>query len=74
MLRLPMRLSPAGKAYNDAMATLLVSIENQYATVVNTWRYLSVSTELRMGSMPVGKFFLVCCFLDNCRSIMAGNQ
>eukprot|EP00961_Rhodomonas_salina_P264573 3576062-Rhodomonas_salina.1 len=69
-----MCLTPAGKAYNDVMASLRVSIENQYATVMNTWRYLNAGTKLLMGSMPVGKFFLVCSFLYNCRSIMAGNQ
>eukprot|EP00961_Rhodomonas_salina_P132501 1783189-Rhodomonas_salina.1 len=74
MLRLPERLTPWGAAYNSDMSKLRVSIENEYATVGNAWRFLGAGSRLQLGNMSVGKFFVVASFIDNCRAIQQGNQ
>jgi hypothetical protein len=62
------------KEFLGVMAELRVSIENYFAESHLLFNYLSASQQLKLGSMPIGKYYAVCTMLMNLHAICYGNQ
>ncbi len=74
MLKGLRRRTAAGRAFNTCMASARVTIENEFARLINTWRWVGNKRKLKLGAMPLAKHFAVAAFLQNCHVILYGSQ
>ncbi len=66
-------LSPLQRCHNAVMARFRIVIEQCFAETSKTWALLQHRHNLLLGSMQVGKMFLVAMVLFNLRSLLYGN-
>ena len=58
----------------EVMAELRVSIENNFAESHLLFNHLSHTAQMKLGSMPVGKYHAVCAMLINVHALCYGSR
>lgn len=53
-------LTPQMAQFNRCMSEVRVSVEWMFGTISNYYKFLDFKKQLRIGSSPVGKIYLVC--------------
>ena len=66
-------LNPHMQRFNEAMSEVRVSVEWLFGNIVNYFKFVDFKKQMKIGSSPVGKIYLVCGILQNAHTCLYGN-
>jgi nuclease HARBI1 len=67
-------LSPKEKAFNKALSSIRVSVEQVFGQTQELWTYNAFEKALTAGRQPIGTFFPVAVLLTNCHTCLRGTS
>ena len=67
-------LTAQQKEFNKSMSQVRVSVEWVFKEIVNYFKFMDFKKNLKVHLSAVGKMYLVCALLTNCRTCLYGNQ
>ena len=67
-------LTPQQNEFNKSMSKVRVSVEWVFGDIINYFKFMDFRKNLKVGLSPVGKMYLICALLQNCRTCLYGNQ
>ena len=66
-------LTPAQQDFNTSMSTVRSSVEWIFGDIVNYFKFLDFTKNLKIGFNAVGKMYVTCALMQNARSILYGS-
>ena len=66
-------LTPAQQDFNTSMSTVRSSVEWIFRDIVNYFKLLEFTKNLKIGLNAVGKMYVRCALMQNARSILYGS-
>ena len=66
-------LNPQMQRFNQAMSEVRVSVEWVFGSILNYYKFIDFKKQMKIGSSPVGKIYLVCGILQNAHTCLYGN-
>ena len=69
-LQCPFRDVPHMQRFNEAMSEVRVSVEWLFGNIVNYFKFVDFKKQMKIGSSPVGKIYLVCGILQNAHTCL----
>ena len=67
-------VSPAGRAYNQAMSSQRICVEWGFGRVGALWKFVGSKNKMQMYLMPVASIYYLAWLLADCHCCMYGNQ
>ena len=66
-------LTAQQKEFNKSMSQVRISVEWVFGDVINYFKFMDFKKNLKVRLSSVGKMYLVCALLQNCRTCLYGN-
>ena len=60
--------------FNKSMIRVRVSVEWVFGDIINYFKFMDFRKNLKVSLSAVGKMYMVCACLQNCRTCLYGNQ
>ena len=67
------RLTAQQTEFNKSMSKVRVSVEWVFRDIVNFFKFIDFKKNLKVRLSAVGKMYMVCALLQNCRTCLYGN-
>ncbi|XP_066910729.1 uncharacterized protein [Clytia hemisphaerica] len=67
-------LTPDQTQFNKSMSKVRVTVEWLFKEIINYFKFMDFKKNLKVRLSAVGKMYIVCAFLQNCRTCLYGNQ
>ena len=59
--------------YNATMSEVRVAVEWLFGNITNYFKFIYFKSQLQINMSSVGKFYIVCAFLENALTCLYGN-
>lgn len=67
-------LTPQQDEFNKSMSEVRTSVEWVFGDIINYFKFLDFKKNLKVCLSSVGKMYLTCALMQNCRTCLYGNQ
>ena len=67
-------LTPAMQAFNSSMSAVRGSVEWLFGDIINYFKFMDFTKNLKIGLSSVGKMYIVSAILRNAHTCLNGNQ
>ena len=67
------QLTPQMVFYNATMSEVRVAVEWLFGNITNYFKFIYFKSQLQINMSSVGKFYIVCAFLENALTCLYGN-
>ena len=68
------QLTPQQDLWNTRMSAVRVSVEWVFKDIVNYFKFIDFKKNLKVGLSAVGKMYIICALLHNCRCCLYGSE
>ena len=59
--------------YNATMSEVRIAVEWLFGNITNYFKFIYFKSQLQINMSSVGKFYIVCAFLENALTCLYGN-